>query len=191
MQIINLSDDDWQNRGIWSFEVYNDKIFLNVSYQWLSPSLIWSIYVYNLTDDLVYPLMFIDNNKTQTYRCKEMGYELSYPIGYVIQFDPASYYSGRTLFTNPSSGIFINVMNHGYFYGVNDDNHLLKGTKIVTDEGIEGAYNLTNLTFDREAFRFGCSTVNGFVFGADGCIDDAAEAEEVFINMIRSFKVLD
>jgi len=176
-------------------QLHNNRLFLEVGKRCSGPDNVYSIYAFDLNDNTLTPLITPSIDKLQTYHCGELEYELSYPEGFVIQYDPGSYYSWRTLFTDPVSGLFLTVMYYEKIYDPIDADSL-SGKEFYTNSGVKCYYNFSRNTDDEwsafysaeesgESFSFSCHTENGFWFQAYGSVDQF----DWIIEIIKSLKV--
>jgi len=186
-QLLTMDFNNTRSSIVREIQIYNEHIFMDITATVRPfPQEMNYFLVYDRVIKTAKPLIDVNVNTLQKYHTNERLYELYYPIGFIIQYDPGSFYSGYTLFSDPTSGVTIRIMNYAYYYPFDYSN--LTGIEIKTDNGESVVYGSH---MNDERFTIDGITENGIIIIAEGNIEFFDFAMSVFLEMVKSIKILE
>ena len=123
--LFNLECEVWKFSEVLSIEIFEDVLIMELWRLGHAPDGVRLTEILDLQNGTLAPLTVPSLEELTLYKSSDFAddyeistpYELFYPAGFVTAFDEGSYYSGRTLFSDPTTNLFITVMDYKYVNG--------------------------------------------------------------------------
>jgi hypothetical protein len=179
-------------QAIYCITIQNEKLFLSVFNGFGCANCIFTA---NPDGSDYKPLINTENPEFQTFTYSEQGFSIGYPFGYTVHFDGGSFYSDYLLMVDLAHDFFIRASNVTFWFDPENEWTVVDGEfippksakKIMTEQGHEGYYH-TSIHDEGFYFSFYLDTFNLIMSGPEVYYDIA---EPIFIEMVKSYKILD
>ena len=173
--------------------IQNNRLFLSIHNGSFGSAL--CIYTANPDGSDFRPLINTQTPVYQTFTYPEQGFSVNYPFGYTVHFDPGSTYYSRLLMIDLMHDFFINAFNMRVMFEEDEEfipvfielTTVEDTIAIVTDQGHEGYYQI-ELIDERFQLSF---YLEDFYFKMAGPEEFYDVAEPIFIEMVKSFRILE